>query len=739
MTEPPQDDTLQMVFDEDPGSPPDPPVSPPDLEFLELLGEGGMGTVWRCRQISLDREVAVKAVRADVVLQPAFRERFRREAQALARIEHPGVVPVHQIAEEAGKPYSVMRLVKGMQLGPWAASKSFKEIATCMRDVALAIDHCHARGVLHRDIKPSNVLVEAEDKPIVVDFGLARFHQGEAADLSQSGSVIGTPDYLSPEAARGEEQTPRSDVYGLGATLYLLLCGQPPFPRGSLATKLHRIQHTVPELPRRLRREVPEPLQAICLQAMERDPEDRYPTARELAKDLARFLTGQPVKARPSALGMELERRTRAHVRALEEWNRDGLISDRDFIQLRDGYEDIASSPHESILESGRLSAGMALLYMGVLIAVLSTGLALTLAWDPIAELGRFASSATRFLLVVVPLLAAALIGRHRHRHAQDPRALPLLFGATLLIPAFTFLVLHEIPGLREVTFADYSGTDQTRELRLLEFDPGAGSQRGGSRPLQSAMDLKMLFVAASLLIAGWGARRILRAPVFTWPIVLGSFAFAWLLAVNWFGWRDWSPAGRAAWFVPLAAATMAAGVARDLQGSKADARPFYILGFLALGVAWAAMQSEGQPLEWLGVPNSYHSEELSLVLGGVFAIAIALAGERIATPMLTRYAIVPWLVAGSAVLYPLTDLGEEGITTFEIVAPLACAAFVALSVMRQRRNLFFSGATWLSINVFIITENHFERAWAWPFTILTLGTILAVAAWHLIAHEQRR
>ena len=283
--------------------------APPDVpgyEVGEKLGEGGMGTVYRARQALLRRDVALKVIRGDLLGGSGgdrFRARFRREAEAVAAVNHPQVVQVYEYGEHAGDLFLAMELVDGPSLqkkldrdgvlGPRAAAELARALATAVHAV-------HGRGIVHRDLKPDNVLLAADGSPKVTDFGLAR--PAEVADgRTRAGVFVGTPEYSSPEQAAmtGEDPTPRTDVYGLGAVLYACLTGRPPFPREDVLRTLEKVrtQDVVPV--RGARPDCPRDLETICAKCLEKEPGKRYESAAALADDLRRWLAGEPILARP--------------------------------------------------------------------------------------------------------------------------------------------------------------------------------------------------------------------------------------------------------------------------------------------------------------------------------------------------------------------------------------------------------------------------------------------------------
>lgn len=274
-----------------------------DYELIDELGRGGMGVVYRARQRSLGREVALKVLLHGPLAGDNAIARFRAEASAAAGLRHPCIVPVYEVGEERGRPYFSMELVRGQTLaeavaaGPLGADRA----ASYTRRIAEAIHYAHGQGVLHRDLKPSNVLLDERDEPRVADFGLAK-HVDQASDLTLTWQVFGTPAYIAPEQAdpaRGAGVDVRSDVYSIGATLYHLVTGRPPFTGESPSAVLRQVGETEPVSPRLLNPSLPRDLETICLKCLQKDPARRYASASELAADLDRFLKGEPIRARP--------------------------------------------------------------------------------------------------------------------------------------------------------------------------------------------------------------------------------------------------------------------------------------------------------------------------------------------------------------------------------------------------------------------------------------------------------
>jgi len=274
-------------------------------ELLEEVGRGGMGVVYKARQAALDRVVAVKMILATHLASPEHIRRFQVEAWAAARLRHSNITQIHDVGQHNGQHYFTMEYIEGESLAQRITRQklSFDAIARLMTTVARAVDHLHAQGVVHRDLKPSNILLDRDDQPYVTDFGLAKvFVPGSEA--TTTGVIAGTPSYMAPEQASGHssEVGPSADIYSLGAILYELLAGEPPFRRENPLDTLLDILGREPRYPRQLNPRVPHGLELICLKCLAKSPAERYRSAAALADDLERFARLEPLSVRPPNL-----------------------------------------------------------------------------------------------------------------------------------------------------------------------------------------------------------------------------------------------------------------------------------------------------------------------------------------------------------------------------------------------------------------------------------------------------
>ena len=295
------------------------PVEPPHGRFPQIsgyeipaiLGRGGMGIVYRARHLRLNRVVALKMLQAGAYAGAQERARFQREAEVVAGLRHPNIVQVYDVGEHEGCPFFTMELLEGGSLAQAVSGtpQPAREAAALLITLAGAVEAAHQAGIVHRDLKPGNILLTSEGTPKVADFGLARHFDGGPA-LTYSGTRMGTPSYMAPEQVSGKAATigPAADIYALGALLYEMLTGRPPFRGETAADTERQVVHDEPVSPSRLNTKVPRDLATICLKCLHKEPERRYSSAAELAADLKRFCEGRPICAQMPSLRGRLYR-----------------------------------------------------------------------------------------------------------------------------------------------------------------------------------------------------------------------------------------------------------------------------------------------------------------------------------------------------------------------------------------------------------------------------------------------
>ncbi|QDT73490.1 Serine/threonine-protein kinase PknB [Lacipirellula limnantheis] len=287
-----------------------------DYEVESQVARGGMGVVYKARQLTLNRPVALKMILAGHLADDVAIDRFYAEAEAVANLKHPNIVAIHEVGLHEGQHYFSMDYIDGPSLAEWAARRPTPALqaATLVKTIAEAVHFAHSRGTLHRDLKPSNILIDADNVPHVTDFGLAKT-TGSGRNLTQTGDIMGTPAYMSPEQASGRHDQigPHSDVYALGAIFYELLTGEPPFQSDNPMAALLKVMEAEPIAPRTRNSAIPPDLETICLKCLEKSPQRRYHSARDLAEDLDRFIRREPIHARPASVARKAASWMRGH------------------------------------------------------------------------------------------------------------------------------------------------------------------------------------------------------------------------------------------------------------------------------------------------------------------------------------------------------------------------------------------------------------------------------------------
>ncbi len=280
-------------------------------ELLEEIGRGGMGVVHKAKQKDLNRTVALKLILSSQFASREMVNRFYEEARAAGRLQHPNIVGIHEVGEVQGQHYFAMDCIEGESLAAIAAHGALdaETAAECLTQVAHAVQYLHENGIIHRDLKPANILIDDAGTPFVTDFGLAKIFDSDS-NQTKTGTIIGTPSYMPPEqaACRHDAIGPASDIYSLGAILYMLITGRPPFREETPLDTLVQVLEGEPSMPGRLNSAVPRDLELICMKCLEKDPKDRYASAKELAVDLERFQRREAIDARPSKLWQKIRR-----------------------------------------------------------------------------------------------------------------------------------------------------------------------------------------------------------------------------------------------------------------------------------------------------------------------------------------------------------------------------------------------------------------------------------------------
>ena len=532
--------------------------------ILSEIGSGGMGRVMLAEDEALGRKVAIKTLAPRYAENPVLRARFMQEARAMARISHPNVVRIYRLGEADEPPHFVMELLDGAPLTRAATRLTFDQKAELMHKVVLAAQHLHEQGIIHRDLKPGNILAGPDLEPKLLDFGLA-LERGQER-LSRIGEIAGTPEYLSPEQAAGSEKLDaRTDVFALGAVLYELLTGAPPFAGETVHELLRRIREEDAELPRRRNPEVPHALQNVCMKALEKDPGQRYGSAREMADDLRRYLAREPVVAAPAAYGRMIAKKVGEHLTDLEGWRRDRILTDAEYDGIRKRYDRLLEREDAWILEARRLTVPQVTLYLGAW--VLAVAAALLTCYDYPALRGAPAA-----LIAWGAAAALGWIGRRDWLRGAHRVAIAYLMALCLIAP-IAALVTFEEGGW----FTGFTRGQIGLELfHKLEF------------PKQATNAQIWWALIAGMPACLW-LRRFTRTPVFTLMLaVLGaSWCGATLLRMGLIDWIEHDPGRPFFYLLPCAALFMGAGLVLERLKLRDDSQYVYPI---AVAFVWSGL-----------------------------------------------------------------------------------------------------------------------------------------------------
>ncbi|MBI5852596.1 MAG: serine/threonine protein kinase [Planctomycetes bacterium] len=696
----------------------------PGLSRIAPLESGAMGSVFRAWQDELSRPVAVKTLRAGKEGDADLRARFVREAHILARLDHPGIVPVYAAGETDRGPYYVMRLVDGVSVDRFLAGAQGLQVARVFLSIATALDLAHREGVLHRDLKPANILVEADGRAVLVDFGLAT-RLGAARAGNGDRELAGTPDFLAPELFAGEPASIASDVYALGATLYCALTGRVPFPADDLAAKLRAIREDDPPPPRALRSAVPKALQAICLKAMERRPEDRYASAAELARDLERFASGDVVLAFPVRSRSLLRRKIERHLADHAEWAEQGLLDEPQRNALLHAYQRL-DELQRGLLRGVSGSLPNLMLLLGILLSVFGPTLLGLVTWDT-------QDSVLRIGLPSAPLALLTGLGLRRWRREDRRRAVACLAGAAMLIAPVAFALADLVPALRTVN--DDAGTAHSvlPGTLWLPSDDSPAWMLAGARLLE----WKVLITAIATLAGAAFLYRRTRAAVFLWIACLaglGISACGALVA----GWRELAVASRWALAILGSLAALGIGVRFDRGFRRDRAQPFYGLAFAGLFLLTLAYAEDNLPLEFLGVAKQPFGMGWSVVCHGLAFVGGGLVAHARGTALLRQVAGAPLFTGLLLTLGALTSLTMSHTLLHEFLLVGACIGFLVLGLAVHRHSLVLPAAILLPIAVGTVSQRHVQAVWAWSIAVVIGSAILVLVSFRVGARGER-
>lgn len=719
---------LSSELDTGPPSPAAAPVTSRTAESLpairgfrtiERLGSGGMGTVYKLQDLNLDRIVAAKLLHRPRTGTPRLAE-LLREAKSMALFSDPRIVRIFELRADADPPVIIMEHVEGFELGRVGPSLEFQQRARVVRDIADAIQHAHQLGLQHRDLKPSNIMLDGQLRPKILDFGLS---DGDPT----SGHLRGTPAYVAPEQLDPRQPIDaRTDVYALGVIFYELLCGSLPYGDSDTNTLLAAIRRGRPRLPVEVDARVPEPLQAIALKAMELDPRNRYPSAREMSLDLGRHLDGLPVIARPTQYASTLEARVRPHVEEVAEWRRLKLIYPHEAERLHAAYRQLEAREDDWIVASRALTPSQISLYLGAFLL-----LAGSLFYFVAHQIYEAASGTLEpFLTLGLPFVGLNAAGRWLYRRGHQAVGVAFYLGGVGLLPLFLLIWLGEMGWWA-------AGPEPVGQL----FADGEVS----NRQLQ-------ITAAAACVWSGWLAFRTKTAALSTVSTILLLALTLAVLADS--GLRSWFEDGEfdllALHLSPLVVAYAGIGVALERRGNLWFARPLYVGAALTFLAVLDLLALQGEAFRHLGVslarlnPDGVSDPLLidtvsALTLNGMAFYVAAELTERRGSDAMTAAGQLLFVLSPFSMLEPLASLVAAGeyslrFDWFYLALSLGIAV---LSYRRQRRSFYYAGLINTGFALYFVADHHewFDRP-AWAITVVAAGLLALLAGFLLDARR---
>jgi serine/threonine protein kinase len=675
----------------------------------------------------LNRKVAIKILGGRYRAEESVKTRFMHEARALAQISHPNIVHIFSLGPPDELPHFVMELVEGKSLLEAGRALTLTQKAELMRKVALAADFLHEHHIIHRDLKPTNILVSADLEPKILDFGLAQHLESDSRRVTRPWEIVGTPDYFSPEhTLPGARFDPRSDVFSLGTMLYELLTGSPPFHAETLGEHVRRIREQEPTLPRRLNPEIPGDLQDVCLKALEKKPENRYASAREMADDLERFLAGEKVHAVPTAYSNLMSGKIERHLRELEGWREEEIVSEHEFDALRKDYGRLVEREDAWILNARRLSLPQVSLYLGAWI--LTVGAALLFLFQFVDLSGT--------LGVVVVAGVAALMADRGLRLWKSGQ---LLVGIAYLL-AFCLL----LPIALLVAFGAYHLFAQAAANPKWEL---LGNISDTFKPTTNAQIWWAVMLSLPAYV--W-LRRFTKSSVFS--LVFAVMAvWLWLVTLMRMGLFEWlgnDPGKFYFRLIPAALLFFVIALAVEWRQLPNDSRYFYPIGVFFTFAALSGLASDHKPYqEWLQARLPWtrgQIEYLFIINAGIYFLLEVIC-ERFSVSQMRAVGKAFRFVMPGHVLTSLFFLGlaatdrwkgqqndlsmKREARVFEMLLPAAALVFVYGSIRKQMKNYFVVGMIFLAIGLVRLQEDIFEQKSRWPILLLILGSLLMVSA----------
>jgi len=695
---------------------------------IRKVGEGAAGHVFQVADTVLDRLVAVKFLRNKTFTDDTDSKRWQ-EARLMSQLNHPGVAQVYEIGQIEEQRFIVMEWVDGLPLTDAWNELPLQQRLNIYVNVLNTISAAHARGIIHRDLKPSNILVGPDHKPKVLDFGIAletQYLAGVKQNVYQ-----GTPAYTAPEQVTAPIQIfPATDVFALGILLYELLTDTLPFPQTDYKKLFEAIKTQHPELPSAIRQKVPISLQNICLKALEKDPENRYPTARDLADDINRYLRGEKVWSRPSFLSDKIQQEVFYHRQKLKVWRDNELITEKEYDRLENIYERVISPPDLSIIEARKLSFSQVCLYFGGWIVVLGSFVLFYKTWENIPAFYRPLPAAAATTLMI-------MLGSAMWKRSESRLAVGFLSTANLLVPITLLLTLAQ---WNLLSWSHYPWGTESISGRLNEIESYVivgNAQLYFSSLCWFAFSLFFLRLTKSSIFVFFGIIAFL-----VW--LTSCYVIAGMIGIpdEIESWMHETIAGR---YLYPGIGFFVLGVVLDRYKFFHFAWPLCMVGLVMIVVCLSVIAvSEATMFGWLlrwrpEFLEEYEPQLLSFTFNGLIYLVLAGICRSLGTRLQRSLAsILNWLgpvhILGTLRILDLKDLNisESHAVIYRILLPIASIGFVFGSVARQMKSFFFSGLAGIATAVQRFTAEYLKNYFAWPVSLIITGIIWMFVSWRV-------
>jgi serine/threonine protein kinase/class 3 adenylate cyclase len=695
------------------------------------LGEGAFGVVYRAKQESTGKEVAVKVLHPALCEDAAARERFAQEVERTRQLNLPGVAKILEHQLDHRPPFFVMELIEGEPADAALTGATDEQIARVFSGLCKTLEQAHAAGILHGDLKPGNVLVRPDWSAVVLDFGISALQEertkeggeGQRADIRKKATttVVGTPGFLAPEILEGRSRGPQADIYSLGVLLFKVIAGREPFVGGTVHEIIQAHLHEDPPPPAVFNPDVADGLQRICLKALEKEPSQRYLSANDMRADLERFLRGEVVRTRPTVYDNLLFHRVQKHIAQIQEWRAGGLLNAEESHRLLSSYEGLQRRGLPAVMEGRLFRLWQTLVYIGGWAVINGALLWLVQHWETLSCSGKL-------LLGSVPALTTFTLAAAMWRKERFRLFFVAMIVAVLATPLMSGVWLHE--------FKIASAAPPDR-LSLEVFHKHADS---------TALTNQQMFIAALITLAVAGAVMTFTKTTTHSAQALMAFALFYATCLLPYGVRpeveneQWAELALRALPLLLATSAIAAGLLRSEARHYQGPPWVYFSGALLLAVGYAislhGVHEWGKSLD----PKTIDAwSYLSLCGIGVAEAAIGLAARealrhrcRLATlavifagltNVLVGFALAGWRQTWPSDWPDITVFGKE-LSVPHLVLPLAALLITLLACRYQMFAFLMIGLAGLAFSIHVLGYQYFENVATWPKLLMSLGTI---------------